>query len=90
VCLLHEVAIYGATLIVMVACNGPARGPESKSAVIVTGPSGCDEGTRTEAWQNVPQEKPEWAVAIVWPSVFRRFIWAARSSWVAGDTGFPQ
>ncbi len=52
----------------MVACNGPASGPESNSAVIVTGPGGCDEGTRTEAWQNVPHEKPEWAVAIVRPS----------------------
>ena len=89
-CLLHEVVIYGATLIVVVACNVPARGPESKSAEIVMGPAGCDDGTRTEAWQKVPQEKPEWAVAIVWPSVLSKFTWAARSSWVAGDTGFPQ
>ena len=89
-CLRHGIALYGATLIVVVACRGPASGPESKSAVIVTSPAGCDEGTRTEAWQNVPQEKPEWAVAIVWPSVFSKFTWAASCSWVAGDTGLSQ
>ena len=74
----------------MVVRRIPASGPESKSAVIVMFSDGCDEGTRTEARQNVPQEKPAWAVAIVWPSCFTRAIRAPRSSCVDGETGAPQ
>jgi hypothetical protein len=90
VCLLLRIVRYGATLMVVAACNAPARGPESKSAVIVTGPGGCDEGTRTEARQNVPQENPEWAVAMAWPSVLISASRAPKSSCVAGETGAPQ
>ena len=75
---------------VIVACKSPANGPESNSAVIVMFPAGCVWGTRTEARQNVPHEKPEWAVATVSLSVFTRAIRAPRSSWVEGDTGAPQ
>jgi hypothetical protein len=48
---------------IVVACRMPARGPESNSAVTVREPTRCDWGTRTEAVQNVPQAKPEWAMA---------------------------
>ena len=47
------------------ACSMPASGPESKLTWMTSGPDACASGTRTEAGQNVPQEKPERARASV-------------------------
>jgi hypothetical protein len=58
-CGTNQESLHFLTSIVIVACIRPARGPESNSTEILVGPSGCDSGTRTEAGQNVPQEKPE-------------------------------
>jgi len=81
---------YLPTSTVISACRVPARGPESNSAVTLTGPAGWDWGTRTEAWQKVPQAKPEWAVARVWPLVVCKAMWAPSVSWEAGETGAPR
>ncbi len=78
------------TSAVLSACNIPASGPESNSTEILTGPAGCDWGTRTEAWQNVPQAKPECAVASVWSSAVVKAILAPKVSWSAGETGAPR
>ena len=56
---LEDVRRHRPTSIMAFVCSKPARGPESKSRVMFTGPPGCDSGTRTEAGQNVPHEKPE-------------------------------
>jgi hypothetical protein len=71
-------------------CNGLASGPESKSRLMINGPPGCDSGTRTEAGQKVPHEKPEWAVARALPSVVISVMRAPKISWTAGETGLPQ
>ena len=57
--LTNQESLHFLTSIVVVACIRPARGPESNSTEIRVGPTGCDSGTRTEAGQNVPHEKPE-------------------------------
>ncbi len=44
---------------VALVCSKPASGPESKSRVMFAGPDVWDSGTRTDAGQNVPHEKPE-------------------------------
>ncbi len=79
-----------ATTTVVSACSLPASGPESKSAVTLTAPEGCDWGTRTEAVQNVPQANPERAVARTWLSVVASATRAPKFSWAAGEIGAPR
>ena len=57
---------------------------------MLAGPAGCDSGTRTEAGQNVPHEKPECAVASVLTVGRHERDLGARISWIAGETGLPQ
>jgi hypothetical protein len=46
----------------------PPSGPASNNPTTCSDPDGWLSGTRTEAEQNVPQAKPDWAELTVFPS----------------------
>ena len=58
------------------ACSLPASGPESKSTVARQFSRMDPWGTRTEAGQNVPQEKPDVIASRIVPVVERSVTWA--------------
>ena len=70
--------------------SGPARGPESNATMTLYAVAFASDGTRTEAGQKVPQEKPEWTESSARPSVVAR-ITVEVVSWSApGAVGEPR
>ena len=84
-------SIWGASVLISrSARSGPASGPESNEAVILSGATSGVWGTRTEAVQNVPQANPERVEPSTRPAASRSETSAPGPSSLAVKVGDPR